>query len=238
MGDEEESRFTSKKNIPNAARRESRLSVRRPIPVRPKPYTSAMPLVRLDVDHFPPDLFELGFVEFPWFVAHTKSRSEKALARRLGTAKIPFFLPLGKRPSRRSGRTFTSFIPFFPGYVFLRGGAENRVAALRSGTVVRFLDVSDQDQLDRELRQIRILQESGASLVAHPYIGPGDAVRIREGPFRDQFGVVVREKGTTRLVVSVSMLRRSIAVELERDIVETDPQRSRPESPASVSSIK
>ncbi len=181
-----------------------------------------MPLVRLKVDHFPPDLFGLGVVEFPWFVAHTKSRAEKALARHLDASRIPFYLPLGERRIRRSGRSFVSTLPFFPGYVFLRGGAESRAVAVRSGSVVHFLAVSDQDLLDRELRQIRALQESGASLVVHPYLGPGDAIRIREGPFRDHFGVVVREKGATRLVVSVSMLRRSISVELERDVVETD----------------
>lgn len=201
-------------------------------------YNFEVPLLKRESDHFPMELFELELAEFPWFVSHTKSRTEKTLARCLDALRIPFYLPLGERRIRRSGRTFVSFLPFFPGYVFLRGGAGSRVTALRSGVVVRFLDVRDQDLLDRELRQIRALQESGAPLVVHPYLGAGDAVRIREGPFRGYFGVVVREKGATRLVVSVSMLRRSIAVELERDGVEMDRGSSRPGSPASVSSIR
>jgi transcriptional antiterminator RfaH len=185
-------------------------------------YTTRMPLLRRESDHFPPELFELGLVEFPWFVSHTKSRTEKALARYLDTLRIPFYLPLGERRIRRGGRTFLSYLPFFPGYVFLRGGAESRVTTLRSGVVVSLLDVPDQDLLDRELRQIRALQESGAPLVVHPYLGPGDAVRIREGPFRGYFGVVMREKSATRLVVSVSMLRRSVAVELDRESLAPD----------------
>jgi transcriptional antiterminator RfaH len=181
-----------------------------------------VPLLRPETDHFPPDLFRLALTDFPWFVAHTHSRTEKVLARYLDAWRNPFYLPLGERRTRRSGRTFISYVPFFPGYVFLRGGHESRAAALRSGVIVRLLDVSDQDLLDRELAEIRALQVSGASLVVHPYLSPGNAVRIREGPFAGHFGVVVREKGATRLVVSVSMLRRSVAVELERDVVEMD----------------
>jgi transcriptional antiterminator RfaH len=181
-----------------------------------------VPLLRWETDHYPPDLFRLALTDFPWFVAHTNSRTEKVLARRLEASRIPFYLPLGEHRTRRSGRTFVTYLPFFPGYVFLRGGPESRAAAMRSGVVVRLLDVSDQDLLDGELAEIRALQVSGAPLVVHPYLSPGNAVRIREGPFRGHFGVVVREKGSARLVVSVSMLRRSVAVELERDVVEID----------------
>ena len=224
--------------MPFAAGRESLRGTRRRIRGRLEPYTCPMPLVRLRADHFPPDVFRLGLSEFPWLVAHTKGRAEKALARQLLIAQIPFYVPLGERRSRRSGRTFVSTLPLFPGYVFLRGGAGSRGAAIRCGAVVRLLDVPDQERLDRELRQVRALQETGASLVVHPFLGAGDAVRIREGPFRDQFGVVVREKGATRLVVSVSMLRRSVAVELERGVVEADRKSSRAGSPSSLSSIR
>jgi transcription antitermination factor NusG len=187
-----------------------------------------MPLLKREADHFPADLFRLGPEAHPWWVAHTRSRTEKVLSRHLNSSRIPFYLPLGERRIRRSGRTFVSYLPVFPGYVFLRGGAENRGAALRSGVVVRFLEVKDQERLDRELRQIHALQEGGASLVVHPYLGTGDAVRIREGPFRGYFGVILREKGATRLVVSVSMLKRSVAVELERESLAPDPSsRSR-----------
>jgi transcriptional antiterminator RfaH len=114
--------------------------------------------------------------------------------------------------------------------------SQNRAAILRSGVVVRLIDVSDQDLLDLELGEIRALQVSGASLVVHPYLSAGSSVRIREGPFRGHFGVVVREKGASRLVVSVSMLRRSVSVELERDVVDMDRGSSRPGS--SVSQIR
>ena len=180
-------------------------------------YTSSVPLLPREVDHFPEDVFGLSLAEVPWSVAHVKGRAEKALARHLSAFRIPFYLPLGQRRTRRSGRSFVSYIPLFPGYVFLRGGAPSRTQALRSNFILRLLEVPDQGLLDLELGQLRAIEGTGAPLVPFPWLGPGDAIRIREGPFRGCLGVVVREKGAERLVVSVSMLRRSVAVELERD---------------------
>jgi transcription antitermination factor NusG len=182
-----------------------------------------VPLLQREADHFPEDVFRLPVADFPWAVAHVKSRAEKALARHLGRFGIAFYLPLWERRIRRSGRSFVSYNPFFPGYVFLRGSAANRAGALRSNLIVRLLDVPDQTFLDTELCQLRALQEAGAPLMPFPWLGPGDAVRIEEGPFRGYIGVIVREKGTQRLVVSVSMLRRSVAVELERESLAPDP---------------
>ena len=176
-----------------------------------------MPLLRREADHFPEDVFRLPLTDFPWGVAHVKSRTEKALARYLGTVRIPFYLPQGERRTHRSGRTFVSYLPFFPGYVFLRGGAAGRAQSLLSNLVVRLLDAPDQVLLDLELRQLRALQESGAPLRPCAYVGPGDAVRVQDGPFQGYLGVVIREKGTQRLVVSVSMLRRSVAIEMDRE---------------------
>ncbi|MGA7991122.1 MAG: transcription termination/antitermination NusG family protein [Thermoanaerobaculia bacterium] len=182
-----------------------------------------MPLLGREADHFPEDVFRLPVADFPWGVAHVKSRTEKALARHLAGLRIPFYLPLWERRVRRGGRSFTSYNPFFPGYVFLRGSAANRAEALRSNLIVRLLDVPDQALLDAELCQLRNLQETGAPLIPFPWLGPGDAVRIEEGPFRGYFGVIEREKGAQRLIVSISMLRRSVAVELERESLAPDP---------------
>ena len=130
----------------------------------------------------------------------------------------PFLPPARGTTGASGGRSFASYIPFFPGYVFLRGNTQ----VLRDNLVVRLLDVPDQALLDVELGQLRDLQKAGAPLIPFPWLGPGDAVRIQEGPFRGYLGVVVREKGTQRLVVSVSMLRRSVAVELERESLAPD----------------
>ena len=175
-----------------------------------------MPLLKRGPEIFPQALFELTESDAPWFVAHTRSRQEKALARHLLPLEIPFYLPVSENVVRRRGRTLTSYLPLFPGYVFLRGSSAERVAALRSNLIVRVLEVREQDVLARELRELRSLQLAGASLEpAHVY-APGDAVVVSDGPFRGYRGTVLQGKGRLRLIVSVSMLRQSVAVELDR----------------------
>ena len=85
--------------------------------------------------------------------------------------------------------------------------------------VVSLIDVPDQGQLTMELQQIRSLQERGATFTPVNDIVAGDVVRITDGAFRDYVGTVVQEKGTSRLIISVSTLRQSVAVEFPRDAV-------------------
>jgi transcription antitermination factor NusG len=175
-----------------------------------------MPLLGRELELFPPDGLDLPGPEFPWHVAHTRSRQEKALARHLVSQKVAFYVPQYEKRTRRSGRTFTSFLPLFPGYVFFRGGSRERQAALRSHLVVRVLEVKDQALLGAELAELRRLQVSGACLTPLVELGPGDEVRIVEGPFQGHTGIVLRGQSQVRLVVSITMLRQSVAVEFER----------------------
>ena len=175
-----------------------------------------MPLLKRGPEIFPQALFDLAEDESPWFVAHTRSRQEKALARYLMPLEIPFYLPSSENRVQRGGRQFVSYLPLFPGYVFLRGCARERAAAVRSNMIVRLLEAPDQGLLHEELRDLRQLQISGATLVPAPAMYPGDAVRVTEGPFRGYTGTVLSEQGRVRLIVSVSMLRQSVAVEFDR----------------------
>lgn len=145
-----------------------------------------------------------------------RSRREKELARLLLRHDVPFYLPLLEKQVRRAGRSFVSFLPLFPGYVFFRGGIAERRTALTGDRVVAVLEALDQSRLDAELRTLWRLQQSGAAIVPHPFLGPGDEVEVVEGPFRGLCGTVLRERGRTRLVVSVSFLRQSVAAEFER----------------------
>jgi transcription antitermination factor NusG len=176
-----------------------------------------MTLLRVETDIFPTGVFELSETADPWWVAHVRSRQEKALARHLVRVGIPFYLPLQEKRVRRGGRQFVSHLPLFPSYVFCRGRGEERLAALRTHLVCQILEVAQQELLTGELAQLRLLQESGASLAPHPAFAPGDEVRVTQGPFEGYVGVVVRSDGRPRLVVSISMLRKAVAVEFDRE---------------------
>jgi len=178
-----------------------------------------MPILRKESDIFPETLFEMPAREAVWEIAHLRSRQEKAVARLLLDAQIPFYLPQIQQKKKTSRRTFVSHLPLFPGYIFLRRVEGLRETLWRTSAVANMLEVGDQEQLTAELLQIRQLQASGATLTPAVDITPGDAVRIEDGAFRGYTGVVVKERGSERLIVSVSILKKSVAVEFQRDVL-------------------
>jgi transcription termination/antitermination protein NusG len=183
-----------------------------------------MPILKREPDAFPESIFEMAE---PWWVAHLRSRQEKVLARYLRDQNIPFYLPQMQKRTRRSGRTFVSYLPLFAGYVFFRGGRDERLRALKSNVIVNILEPSDQAEIAQELKQLHELQLTEAELKPHPFIEPGDTVRITEGAFEGYRGVVVKEKGKTRLIVSVSFIRQSVALEIDRESIRPQPTATR-----------
>ena len=175
-----------------------------------------MPLLPKEIDLFPDELFALPQVSFPWRVAHVRSRQEKSFARSLLEQQIPFYLPQIERVAERSSRRFRSYLPLFAGYVFFRGDDRALTVALRTGLTANMIAVEDQNLLATELDQIRRLQLSGASFEVYDDLLPNDVVTITEGPFRGYTGAVARCGRRDRLVVSLSLLRKNVAVEFER----------------------
>jgi hypothetical protein len=188
-----------------------------------------VPILKPEVELSPSHLFELTPTGHPWWVAWVRSRQEKGLARHLAVHGVGFYLPQAQKQALRAGRKFVSSLPLFPGYLFFRGPAAARLEALRSNLLVQVLPVLDQDELQKELVSLWQLQQSGAPLVRLPYIEVGDEVEVMDGPFRGWTGKVLREKGRLRLVVSITLLRQSVAAELDRDLLA--PLRHRPLAP-------
>jgi hypothetical protein len=175
-----------------------------------------MPILKREPDSYPENLFTL---DSPWRVAHVRSRQEKVFARYLRQFEIPFYLPQLEKKVRRSGRTVASYLPLFSGYAFFRGEHAQVSRALLSHLVVNLLTPSAQGSFAQELQQIHALQLGTGRLIPHPYLGLGDSVLITEGPFKGYFGTIVRERGSERLVVSVSFIRQSVSVEIDREYI-------------------
>jgi transcription antitermination factor NusG len=178
-----------------------------------------MPLLRKESEIHPEELFTLSLETHPWWVAHVRSRREKALVRQLERHDVAFYLPQIEQRIRRDGRTFVSYLPLFPGYVFFRGPRSVHDVVWRSEAAASLVEVPDQGALDRELGQIRALQKSGATLRPFVDVAPGDPVRITAGAFKGYTGVLLEERGGERLIVSVSLLKKAVAVEFPRDVV-------------------
>src|SRR5258708_15806295 len=117
-----------------------------------------MPLVAPEPAQFPDNLWSdmdaLADRPGQWWAVYTKSRGEKALARHLYTRSVPYYLPMNNHIWQKNGRTFTSQLPLFPGYVFLFGDNDDRVSALESNQVSRVLPVTDQPRLFSDLRRV------------------------------------------------------------------------------------
>lgn len=179
-----------------------------------------MPLLSREAEVLPADLFSLPLDRHPWGVAHVRSRQEKAVARHLAQSGIPFYLPTTMVSRKRGGRTYTSYLPLFAGYVFHRAEREQRDLIWRSNVVANLLEVTNQEQLADELLQLRTLQEAGASLRPYQQLLPGDPVRIVEGVFAGYTGVVIRDRGLDRLVIRVSLVRQAVSVEFGREVLQ------------------
>ena len=179
-----------------------------------------MPILGREVDLYPEELLdipELGReTDRRWWAVHTRPRQEKSLARKLATLGSWYYLPqLEQRFRSPNGRNRTSYVPMFPGYLFLYGGGEDRDQAVETGCLARVLPVVDGPRLTGDLRQIQRLLQSGAPLTPEAKLEAGVAVRVTAGPFQGFEGRVLKRHSGDRLLVIVNYLQQGISVALD-----------------------
>jgi len=156
-----------------------------------------------------------------WCVLWTHSNCEQLVHDQLAAKGFDLFLPTVEAWCRRGGVRRLSRLPLFRGYLFLRDAMDKAsyLEVSKARGLVRVLG-ERWDQLDvvpdSEIQAVQRLVGSGLPMLPHPYLREGQRVRITRGPLADVEGIVVRmnhKKGL--LVVSVNLLRRSIAVQLD-----------------------
>jgi len=155
-----------------------------------------------------------------WWVAHTKSRNEKALANELVSRQIEYFLPMRWKTRRTRGRKIRSLLPLFSGYVFFCGKENQRLEVLRTNRVANLIEVNDQQRLVCELLGIEQAIKAGAPLEPHRYIKTGQLCRVTEGALKGLKGIVVMTRGTARLILRIDMLGQAASVEIDTDTIE------------------
>jgi transcriptional antiterminator RfaH len=157
-----------------------------------------------------------------WWVAHTRSRNEKALARDLARLKIVHYLPLRSRvtQSRATKRFSRALVPVFTGYVFLNATPQQRYHVMRTNRVARTLFVLDQQRLVAQLRSIHRVLTGDTAFEQVDGIHVGQWVRVVAGSLIGVEGCVVRRLGRTRLAISVDTLGQSVLVEVPAELLE------------------
>jgi transcriptional antiterminator NusG len=154
-----------------------------------------------------------------WFALRVRSNSEWITAEHLRMKGFETCLPMC-RPRGRS-RKKNARVALFPGYVFC---LFDRTVLLPILTVPWVIDIVGRGRVPEaidphEIHGIQVLAASELPSEARPYLAAGERVKIEEGPLEGVEGILIREKGQDRLVISVSLLLRSVTVEVDSDWV-------------------
>ena len=175
-----------------------------------------MPILSAETSRFPDHLFTLPDPpEEKWWLLHTRPRMEKAVARSLLAAEVPFFLPLYSKRQKISGRIHTSYLPLFGGYLFLRGNDQARIVALETNKLANCLPIVDRARIRSELEAIQRVMSSDLPYGPQNVLTPGTPVKILHGPLAGITGRYCREGKKLSIVLEVQMLKRGVLVELE-----------------------
>jgi transcription antitermination factor NusG len=153
-----------------------------------------------------------------WFALAVKPQHEKAVAAALQAKRLEGFLPLYRTRHKWSDRIKELKLPLFAGYVFCRFHAGQKAAVLSTPGVRSIVSFGHKPVPleNSEIEAILSMIASGLPVGPWPFLSVGQRVRIESGPLRGVEGILVQVKDTWRVVVSVALLQRSVAVELDR----------------------
>lgn len=152
-----------------------------------------------------------------WHALRTRYQHEKVVDELLSRQGFETFLPLYTVIHRWKDRTKQLSVPLFPTYVFLRGGVGLRLQILKTPGVRSIVESAGRPDVisESEIAAIRRVVENSFQVQPHPFLASGEWVRIRFGPLAGLEGILVRKQDRLRLVLSVEVLGRSVAVEVE-----------------------
>ena len=158
----------------------------------------------------------------PWHAVYTLPRHEKAVAEHLALRQVETYLPLYLSARRWAGRRALVQLPLFPGYVFVRISAGERIRVMEHPSVLRLVTFGGKPAplADGEIERLRAALEMGKA-EPFPFLVPGRRVRVKSGPLAGVEGTVLRRKGRMRLVVSVEAIQQSIIFDLDATDLES-----------------
>jgi transcription antitermination factor NusG len=157
-----------------------------------------------------------------WYAAYLQANHEKSVAEQLAHRSVEHFLPLYETVRQWKDRRVRLKVPLFPGYLFVRLALCNRLKVLQVPGVARLVgfEGAPTPLPEREIEALRRSLASGLRAVPHPYLTVGRRVRILNGPFQGQEGILSRKKNRVRVVISLDLVMRSISVEIDPAILE------------------
>ncbi len=152
-----------------------------------------------------------------WYAAYTCARHEKQVSRQLRDRDIDYFLPLYPSVRRWKDRRKEVEFPLFPGYIFVHIGEIERLRVLQVPGVAHLISFNGRPAPldDNEIEALRNGIANGICPEPHPYLKAGRRVRVKYGPLAGVEGFLVRRKDKFRVVISIDLIMRSIAAEVQ-----------------------
>jgi transcription antitermination factor NusG len=152
-----------------------------------------------------------------WYAAYTVARHEKVVAQQLAERRIETFLPLYRSWHRWKDRRKLVELALFPSYVFVNINALEKLRVLQISGVVHLVSFNGQlaELPEQEIIALRNGLEHDVCAEPHPYLKVGRKVRIFRGPMAGTEGMLVKKKDKYRVVISIDVLMRSVAVEVD-----------------------
>jgi transcription antitermination factor NusG len=177
-------------------------------------------------------MIDPGADNLRWFALQVRTRWENSTAVLLSGKGYQTLLPTFQTKKRWNGRVKQMSAPLFPGYVFCQFDALKRLPILVTPGVIA---VVGRGRVpfpvnDGEIAAIQTIVASGFQAEPWPYLEVGQKIRIEGDSLNGLEGILIQFKGNNRIVVSVSLLRRSVALEIDRDCV-------RPVAPSKVKGL-
>jgi transcription antitermination factor NusG len=170
-----------------------------------------------EMAHLAPELCEPR-----WYAAYTCAQHEKRVAEQFTQRALENFLPQYGSVRRWKDRRVKLELPLFPGYVFVRLALRERLRVLETPSVVRLVGFNGRPAAlpDKEIEALRACVAAQLHAEPHSYLTVGRRVRIKSGPLAELEGVLVRRKNGLRVVVSLDLIARSAAVEVDAEDIE------------------
>jgi transcription antitermination factor NusG len=164
-----------------------------------------------------------GTRELRWYAAYTCANHEKSVSRQLELRSVETFLPLYEKVSRWKDRWVKVQLPLFSGYVFVRMATAEKLRVLEIPSVVRLVGFNGQPTPlpDEEMQKLRNGLNGRNHAEPWPYLQVGRRVRVKSGALQGLNGVLLKKKNSYRFVLSLELIQRSIAVEMDAGEIET-----------------
>ncbi len=159
--------------------------------------------------------------EYRWYALRVKSNCEKLVAAALRYKEYEQFLPLYRTQRGWSDRVKDLELPLISGYVFCRMNPVQRLPVLTIPGAVSFVGIGNTPTPveDGEIEALQTIVRAELPVASWPFLQAGHRVRIERGPLRDIEGIVISLKNGLSLVVSIGLLQRSVAVEIDRNSI-------------------